>query len=371
MTTPLKLTLNQRQLDMNQLALKLPTERIVDAKLLPSLIDAFLSEKASTISEGALKNYRFALSPFQTWWIEFPSIHKHELSESSLRDFFHWYEHEHTASTGARPSTYMLNKTAKLIRRVLTWAHKAGAVDQDISMLCPMPDYEQGLKYYPDTSEIKQLFWSLSGVTRFRDAAMFALMVSTGARRFEVAALLIEDIVFYDTPSLNDLSADSNHSGYVLLRKVKGDSEGKGNGRVSSFDSVAGLLLKLYLHNIRRSKGSLFDLSDDGVRHVVHHAGQVSGITKMHPHAFRSAFIDLWVERNADKGMLADIALKLQVGHRIPMEKATNHYIDTRNRTKVLKWLRQFHVSPLTVLVEDGEWDWSIWPVHIPSKSAK
>lgn len=368
MTTSLKLSLTKGQSNMGQLTLSLPTERLVDAKLLPSLIDAFLEEKSATISEGALKNYRFALSPFRTWWQEFPSIHKHELSEASLREFFQWYEHEHTSSTGSRASTYMLNKTARLIRRVLTWAHKVGAVDQDISTLCPLPNYEQGLKYYPDTDEINRLFASLSGVTRFRDAALFSLLVSTGARRFEVASLAVEDITFFNVPSLNALCTTSDHSGYVHLRKTKGDSEGKGNGRVSVFDSPTGLLLKLYLHNIRNSKGNLFNLSDDGVRHVVHHAGQVSGITKMHPHAFRSAFIDLWVERNADKGLLSDIALKLQVGHRIPMEKATNHYIDTRNRTKVLKWLRQFHGSPLTVLVEDGEWDWSIWPVHIPGK---
>ena len=177
---------------MQALSFSLPSDRIIDAHLLPTLIDAFLADKTSQISEGAIKNYRFALHPFQLWWQEYPNIHHHELSESTLKQFFQWYEHEHTtASTGTKPSRYMLNKTAKLIRRLLAWAHKVGAIDQDVSLLCPLPSYEQSLKYYPDTDEINRLFCSLSGITRMRDAALFSLMVCTGARRFEVAEAMI------------------------------------------------------------------------------------------------------------------------------------------------------------------------------------
>lgn len=287
---------------MNRVILKMPEQTTVDASILPELYDAYLTTKAKSLSKAAIVNYKFALSPFLSWWLEHPEQHRHELTEVGFSQFFQWYECEFKRETGNPTSRYMLNKTAVNLQRFLKWAHQAGAVDRDLSALCPIPEYEQVNKFYPTNGEINALFENLEGVTRLRDAALFALAASTGARRMEIAAIEIESIEFFESPSMNDLDTEHDHSGYVHLRKVKGDSEGHKGGRYSVFDSVCGLLLKLYLHSIRRKAGSLFSLSDDGVRHVVNNNATKAGVFRMHPHAFRSAFIDLWAETNADIG---------------------------------------------------------------------
>jgi integrase len=332
----------------------------VEASNLIDLIDAFLAEKASC-APRTYTNYRNELKPFTEWWQGQQGRYAATLTPGVFDDFLTFMGQGH--------SDYMRFRTTKRIRQFLTWAHNKGAVGARVTELCPRQDEPEAAdKYYPSVDDLGRLFAACQGDTRLRDAALIAFAISTGARRFEIAHAALADLVF-DTSWVDLDTSHNDHGGYIRLRVTKGDAQGKGQGRISVFDSRAGLLLKAYLRSVGRmpgQAGSIFGMSDTTIHYIVRSLGERAGLGEIHPHAFRSALIDHWHDKNAAAGEAADIAMRLQVGHTLPRSNVSLRYIDTRNKAKLLRRLRQFHASPLESLV----WDWSLWPVHIPVELA-
>ncbi len=129
------------------------------------------------------------------------------------------------------------------LRQVLQWAFTANCTGS-VNLADWVPRIEPGTpdQFFPDIDQLAQLLATPTGPYRLRDVACLAFLVSTGARRFEAALAAIEDVEFI-TP-ITDLAVGSDHRGWVWLRKVKGDADGKNGGRDVVFCSVAGLLLK-------------------------------------------------------------------------------------------------------------------------------
>lgn len=360
MTAIVKLRFPRKeQQQMTTLSFALPTERVVEATNLSAVIDAYIADRKQVIDPAALKNYRRHLRPFQEWWNDHGDEHQHILSRQTLQLFMRWLATEYRSSMGNKASDYTVEKTLALVRRVLRWAHTVGAVGQDISELVPSYTAPEAQKYYPGVADLSAMLDACGGASKLRDMALWAFLIATGARRFEVANAGIENLTFATT--INNLDASADHSGYIHLRVVKGDNAGKGPGRHSLFCSKAGLLLKVWLRLREHTSGLIFGLTDDGVRFVINQTANIAGIQKMHPHACRSAFISWWAMTNAKAGPMADVAYRLQVGHALRKSDAQTFYLnnDPAYRRQLIG---EFYTSPLSGITID----WRRVPVHIP-----
>ena len=335
------------------------TRRTIDATHLCSLIDAFLADKKRRCSHRTYENYLNDLQPFLKWWNECGHTFHHELSETVFNGFIRHLETDYRNAFGRQATTYTKWRVTKRVRQILIYAHHRGFVPVSIFELCPLYKDCERLKFYPTAQELYHVILAAEGETRLRDAALIAFAISTGARRFELANARMEHLVF-DTPTTNVRVGDI-HTGYIRLLKVKGDAEGKGIGRVSVFDSVAGLLLKIYLRSVNRTEGTVFGVTDTQMFNIVERLGKRAGIDEIHPHAFRSALVDYWSDYHHKSGHMADLALKMQVGHTVPKDDPIYRYIDTRNEAKTLRRIREFHTSPLLSM----PWNWAEWPVHV------
>lgn len=352
-----KLSDSKKQ-DNPMLTLNVPTERRVDAELLPQVIDAYIASTERSITPKVLYNYQYHLAPFQQWWQKFPDQHKNTISPTTLQKFVDWYGSEYRTATGLPTSEHMMDKTLALIRRVLRWAHQQGAIGEDVSHLVPQKPSHPKPKYYPKIEELDRLVKAPADpYLGIRDTTIMAMLLATGCRRFELANAQIENVHF--NTSVSNLNLGDDHGGYIHFRVVKGDSEGKGLGRYSVFHWKAGLLLKACLRWTRKTSGSLFGLTDDGIRQVVTEAGVLTGITRIHPHAFRSSFIDYWFWKHRNSGDAADVARRLQVGHAMEKGDVTMHYINL-NPDRQLELIKEFYCSPL----EEIKIDWWKVPVH-------
>jgi integrase len=329
--------------------------RAINATHLTALVQSFLETKRQTLSAKSYTNYVIDLAPFLQWW-EMQS--EPVLTQAGFSAFVAWLRYEWRNSFGKPATAQVMWRVCKRLRQVLDWGHVNGYIPVSVSGMVPILPEMTKLKYFPEPDEIYELVMAADGDTRLRDASIITLLVATGARRFELAEVEVSDVEFF-TPTTN-LTVGADHGGFVHLRKTKGDRDGAGAGRLSVFDGVAGLLLKVYLRAIGRRRGRLYGMTDTNIRNIVHQLGIVSDLPRMHPHAFRSAFVDHWSDTNAVAGEMAMIALRLQIGHALSSD-VTNRYRDLANPTKNVRRIRQFYTSPLLTL----GWRWEDWPVHI------
>lgn len=342
---------------LNTLSLALPQERIVEASNLPAIIDMYLEDRRSTISPKAHKNYRVHLRRFSRWWRECADDHQNQLSQATMKHLVNWLENEYLGNMGQPATPYNIAHTLVLLRRVLRWSYDKGAISQDVSELVPVYDAKKRPKYWPKAPELERMINACAGAYRVRNMALWAFMISTGARRNEVSNAMIENLTF-NTP-ITDLRLGSDHMGVIHFRIVKGDSAGKGDGRRSLFCSKTGLLLKLWLLFSGRTEGTIFDLYEAGIRKMINTCAQRAGIERMHPHACRSAFMSYWVRRNAKGGNFADIALRFQVGHALVSGDAQIHYLSEDPEWR-MDLIKEFYCSPM----DEINIDWSRLPVQ-------
>lgn len=340
------------------LSLTTPQERRVEASQLPSIIAAYIETTSRTVSPAALKNYARYTRLFMLWWES--SVHHHEniISRHTLALYVQWLRHEYEAPIGGHASEYTTKQALVVLRRVLRWAHAVGAVGQDISELVPTFEAARNAKYYPSVAELARLFEACDGATRVRDMSLLAFLLATGARRHEAACATVENVHF-NTP-ITCLDMTQNHGGYVHLRITKGDRLGRGLGRYSLFGSKPGLLLKVWLR-WSGNKGDIYGLTDNGIRYIINDVARRAGIRQMHPHACRSAFVSWWAMENAEKGQMADNALRWQVGHALPRGDVQAYYLSDNP-----EWRRQLIAKFYTSPMRDIAIDWRTLPVHIP-----
>lgn len=333
-------------------------QRSVEAAQLLSLVSAFLETKGRSCSQRTIENYTHDLQPFVEWWQANAPAYAYILTENLFRNFISWLDRDYRNPFDRQSTSHTKWRTTKRVRQVLRWGFERGIINANICEMCPQYPDDGRLKYFPDLEDIAAMLHAAQGEIRLRDAAIVAFAASTGARRFEIANARVEHLAF-DSP-MSCLETGAAHGGHVRFYKVKGDRDGRGYGRISAFDTHAGLLLKAYLLSVNRKQGLIFGLTDVGIRNVIVRLGAQSDIPDMHPHAFRSALVDYWADYHRDRSYMATVAMKLQVGHAMDRKDVSLAYIDTRNERKVLSLIRHFHVSPLMAI----PWNWQLWPVH-------
>lgn len=222
----------------------------------------------------------------------------------------------------------------------MSWCHDGRLIHNELSLMLAQP----------------------AGEHRLRDTAVIAFLVSTGARRFETANAQI-DLMTFATP-LTDIALGNNHTGWVWLRRVKGDRDGAGAGRPVAFCTIAGLLLKIYLRSVGRTSGTIFDMSDNAIGLMVDRHANAAGVPLISPHGFRRMLADYWDETH---GLSGRAALKRQLGHTSTVGDVTERHYISRNHRRIARELQKWHTSPLAELTLD----WTQYPVHIPSFDAE
>lgn len=337
------------------IAIAPPVQRQVDAAALPQLVDDFLVAKAKQISERSAVGYRLDLAPFLAWWNQ---RQNHILTDDSFTEMTGWIAAHYRNGFGQPATATTIWRTTKRVRQLLTWAHTKGYIPVSLTDMCPLYPADEKEKYWPDTDDLTAMLAACSGDSRLRDSALILFAAATGARRFEIAAVDVSWLRF-DTP-MTQLYAGGVHSGFVHLQTVKRDTQGIMRPRWSMFDSSTGLMLKAYIRAANVT-GSLFGLTDNGIQLLVRRIGRVARLPRIHPHAFRHCLIDHWREENASAGVMADLALKMHVGHALPKSDVTTRYQNWSNWQRNMERIRQFYRSP----VERIEIDWSLYPVHL------
>lgn len=339
------------------LSIAIPTARSVDAAALPVLVAHFLESKSRSLSPRSLVGYQQDLAPMLAWWQQRGDT---TLTDASFHEMTAWIETHYRNGFGQPATTQTIWRTTKRVRQLLTWAHDKNYIPVSLTDMCPLyPDPGRD-KYFPDAEDIAAMLAACAGESRIRDSALILFAVATGARRFEIAAAEVEHIEF-DTPATN-LDVGAAHTGFIHLRTVKRDTAGRMRPRWSMFDSATGLMLKAHIRSAGLTKGSLFGLTDNGIQLMVRRTAKDAGLPRAHPHAFRAALIDYWREVNATSGPMADIALKLQVGHSLNhSQDVTMVYQNFQDWKRNRERIRVHYRSPVELLTID----WSRYPVHI------
>lgn len=326
---------------MPDISLEARVERVRASSLLP-ILDLFLAERdRRNLDPRTVENYRHQIQPFRTWWEERdgPPV----LTEEALAEFNTWLTVDWVTATGSAPAPSTIHTTARRVRQFLRWLHKTGRMAADISDWMPMPPAVDSPQRFISPDDLQAVLDAIPpGPLRFRDWATVALLAETGARRFEVAEILADCV---------HVEADMS-GGWVDLYKVKGDAKGRrGKSRRVAFGPATAVALHFYrLHQGLVGVGwdddpRLLQMSNTAIRLRVAKWSTLADLP-LGAHDFRRTFADHWLENCPDRAN-AMILLKLQLGHALKDDITVAHYIDTRNREKIARKLRENYVSPL------------------------
>ena len=144
--------------DMNNDSLVLPQRDVsVDAELFSDIIEMFFLDAAERVSDRTVYCYRSELTPFTTWWSDYPERHGYQLSKAMFEDFIEWMATDYLNRHGRKPTGYVQARTTQRIRNILDWMHDQGCVQQKITDLCRQLEPEETLKYYPSVEELQSM----------------------------------------------------------------------------------------------------------------------------------------------------------------------------------------------------------------------
>lgn len=340
--------------------LSLPERRqSIDATLLPEIIELYLSTKLATgtITARTEKNYRNNLNPWFEYWRVCAGQHANLLSPEILAQALAWMRTDYRNVRERTPHETSIRHCWVRLRQVFNWAYKNNCTGTtNLAEWCPPLPEADPTAHFPTMQELAAILAQPAGESRLRDIAVIAFLVSTGARRYEAAHAEVKTLTFA-TP-LTNIAPGADHSGWLVLRKVKGDAEGRGPGRPACFCSTCGLLLKCYLRSVDRREGKLFDMSDSAICQMVDKHAHAAGVPLVSPHGFRRMLADYWDEVH---GIGGRAALKKQLGHAIAAGDVTERHYISRNQRRVAREIGKWHVSPLALI----PLDWTRFPVHI------
>ena len=347
---------------MNAMSLpSVPDE--VEASTLPQIIELYLTSKLSSgeIMPRTEHNYRNHLSAWIAFWDTQEHVHHGRLSPAILRKANVWMLNDYQGVLGRRQISHNgIVHTWTRLKQVFNWAFAAGCTGGiNLATWCPSLTPEAPDTHFTTLAELQKMIATVNGPQRLRDSAIVAFLAATGARKYEAAWALTEDITWL-TP-VTDLQLGSDHRGWVWLSKTKGDRTGKlGKGRVVAFDCKTGLLLKAYLRSCGRTEGPIFDLTDTGIGQLIDKWATAAGCGDVSCHAFRRMFADNW---DATYGDTHYAALKKIMGHSFSNDVTKTHYI-RGNKARTARQILSVYVSP----VDQLSIDWAKYPVHIPEE---
>ncbi len=329
------------------------SEPWLDASNLDALIQRWLDDRAQHLDSLTLTGYIGKINHFRRWWAYFGPLQDWKLTRADLLRF---REHlESYALPGIKPMSYNQQKDIlRRLRQVFNFAATENYTPHyNYASWVPAPRGSAPLRQAATLDAIAKLIDATrnqsyhprdQGIVE-RDLAIIALLLGTGMRRAECAALHVEDI-----------QIDADGSGIATLRKAKRVKNRDIQQRSVAFDSHTGTYLAAWLDHLQRTAGPLFisfsdngrgtQLSPQGVYKVIKSHIITAGVKAeiMRPcHDLRVAFATYW-ERHR-KGQAYNHLLSKQLGH-------SDYRMTTAYSRLDVEDIRQDFISPLALLGE-------------------
>ena len=200
----------------------------------------------------------------------------------------------------AQPATARVRQLA--VRRFSAWLTEEGEIEADPLLGIKAPKLDTKVIEPLTETQLKAMLKACAGkdLRDRRDEAILRLMVETGARAGEVAALELGDVDLRD--------------GTAIVRRGKG-----GKGRSIPFGPQTALAIDRYLR-VRRSH-SLADRSAalwlgdrgkpfryDGLHKSLKMRATMAGVTGFHPHRLRHTAAHRWLAAGGSEGGLMAVA---------------------------------------------------------------
>jgi site-specific recombinase XerD len=330
---------------MLQLSLT-PRQSVIQAEHLDLLIDAYLEDVQDRLDTRTVTSYRDQFTPFRVWWLDTAPARDYALSEKILGEFLPWVKTHYRNSRSRKASPATIRSGCVRVRQFFKWLHVTGRLPINIVQWVPMPAKPHTHKRFLSLEQCQALFNAVpNGSLRYRDRAMLGFLLGTGARRFEAAEVLWEDVTIFE-----------DGSGYAHLRKVKGDNDGDLGGRIVAFGPATGALLHFHKRFLQiigmwEQDPRVFGMTNTAIKLRFQVLTKRLG-WEVGPHDLRRTFADFWfnTHRGSDR---ATVALKLQLGHSLSKDVTLSHYIDLANRERVAELLAASYVSPVERLNVD------------------
>jgi len=252
-----------------------------------------LSLRAERKSPATVKAYTTGVLQYLAWCAEAdaPAV----LDRRQVARFV-----DSLLTRGVQPSTARARQLG--IRRFSAWLAEEGELDADSLLGIKAPKLDTKVIEPLTDTQIKAMLKACAGkdLRERRDEAILRLMVETGARAGEVAALEVADV---------DL-----REGDAIVRRGKG-----GKGRSVPFGPQTALAIDRYLR-VRRTH-SLADRSPalwlgdrgkpfnyDGLHKSLRMRAAVAGVDGFHPHRLRHTAAHRWLAAGGSEGGLMAVA---------------------------------------------------------------
>lgn len=320
-----------------------PQETVIQARYLDQLIDTYLDAMRGRIDEASVTSYAYQLNPVREWWRATGPGRDYILTERTFTEFLPWAKKHYRTANGRKASTSTMRSACVRVRQFLKWLHLRGYMPVDVHQWAPMIQKPNTHKRFLTVDQCRQLFDAVpNGALMYRDRAMLAFLLGTGARRFEAANALWGDLV------LND-----DMTGHVHLRRVKGDNEGDRGGRVVVFGPATGYLLHFHRQFLRLTgqwgrDERIFGMTNTAIRVRLQVIAKRVG-WPLGSHDLRRTFADHWFNTNRGNDS-STWALKLQMGHALGQDVTAAHYLDLGNRDRVAEVILSHYVSVVEVI---------------------
>lgn len=261
---------------------------------LAALLDSWeLALRAERKSPQTVKSYTAGVRQYMTYCADadLPPV----LDRRQLARFV-----DHLLTSGAQPTTATSRQLG--VRRFAAWLVEEGELAADPFLGVKSPKIDTKVVEPLTDDQIKALIKACAGrdLRDRRDEAIVRLMVETGARAGEVAALDLADV---------DLK-----TGTAIVRRGKG-----GKGRTVPFGPQTGLAIDRYLrlrrsHRLAEASPALW-LGDrgkpfnyDGLHASLRYRANTAGIDGFHPHLLRHTAAHRWLAAGGSEGGLMAVA---------------------------------------------------------------
>jgi integrase/recombinase XerD len=197
-------------------------------------------------------------------------------------------------AAGIKPTTRRSRWIA--LRSLYAWLHEEEEIPANPMAKVKVEKVEPAPIQLLDDDQLRKLLKACEGREFLdrRDLAMFRLMIGTGMRRSEVAALNLVDV---------DLDAR-----IAYVRKGKGD-----RARIVRFDPATAAALDRYRRTRARHRLAaspslwltrLGPLSSSGIQQVLDRRAEMAGIGHVHPHQLRHVFAHRFLGAGGNEGDL-------------------------------------------------------------------
>lgn len=254
-----------------------------------------LAKRADGRKPRTISDYRRCLNPFAAW------CEAREITLDNLtRQQFRHYVAEELRDPGRDLADGTVAIHLSNLRTFLNWLQAEQLLESDIASAVEMPSAKSRrrieLPLSPD--EIVSLLDACEGDEQAqRDRAMILAFLDTGLRRIEMSRL--------ERQQLN-LTAEGD--GWLKLLDPK-----SGALKFSILGQLTVTALTAYLESRDDNSPALWmgrrgPLTVHGISKTIQRRGELSGVTRVHPHLFRKTFATWWMRFGGNEQQLMDLA---------------------------------------------------------------